>query len=205
MKKRKIKIQLWIIFIVFFILTFLVVSKSYGLFEKNAQGDSDFPIGKWVIKLNNKDISVGQSQSFTVTTFTYTPSTTIEDGYIAPGRSGYFDVYLDATLSEVAVRYDITIDTQVSYADNIIFSVTPGVGGTAIQTGPQTYSGVVTLEDIEDDKIIDFRINVDWQDDINYDDLDSELGTIVGAGIVIPVTVHVIQYLGETITPYVAP
>ena len=204
-KKRRVKRRLWLAVLVFFIITFLVVSKTYAIFERNAEAEALLAIGKWVIKLNNVEITTGQVETFTVTTFTFEDSTTVEDGYIAPGRSGYFDISLDATSTDVAVRYDIDVAIDTPYADNIVFSVTVPVGSSIIQTGPNTYSGVISVADIIQNKIINLRINIDWQNQSGYDATDTALGIVPGAGIPIPVTVNVVQYLGEAITPYVAP
>ncbi len=54
------------------LITILVATNTYALFETNANADANFTVGKWVIKLNNRDISL--DKILTLDNFVYTNS-----------------------------------------------------------------------------------------------------------------------------------
>lgn len=198
----KTKFKLWLLVILFFILSIYLVADSYALFETNSSGEANSTIGKWVIKISDVLISDNQMEEFSVDNFVYETNDNIADGYIAPGRNGYFDIVLDPTGTDVAIRYDLSFDNEQTYGDNIKYSVTLLTGEETIKTGPNTYSGIVTLDQIEQDTKITLRINLTWESERNYDHNDTILGMTENAKIRIPVGISVNQYLGETITPY---
>jgi hypothetical protein len=198
MKKR-----FWLIFLLSLTILAITLSSTYALLETNGHAEVTEDVGKWVIKLNGTDISQGVASDFTINNFIYTDNSNVADNVIAPGRNGYFDITVDPTGTDVAVRYDITISlTAGTYPDNISFSIEDLTNGNAIKTSPDTYSGVITLDDIKSSKTITIRVNITWTDNENYDVSDATLGTNKDSKISIPVTVDVKQYLGETITPY---
>lgn len=198
----KTKFKLWLLVILFFILSIYLVADSYALFETNSSGEANSTIGKWVIKISDVLISDNQMEEFSVDNFVYETNDNIADGYIAPGRNGYFDIVLDPTGTDVAIRYDLSFDNEQTYGDNIKYSVTLLNGEETIKTGPNTYSGIVTLDQIEQNTKITLRINLTWESERNYDYNDTTLGMTEDAKIRIPVGISVNQYLGETITPY---
>src|SRR5574344_464187 len=184
-------------------LIILVMTKTYALFENNGEAKITESIGKWQIKLNGTDISQSITSDFVIDNFIYTDNTNVANGVIAPGRNGYFDIIVDPSGTDVAVRYDITIRlTANTYSGNVSFNIDDQTGGNAVKTSSDTYSGVISLADIKANKTITLRVNMTWLDETNHDIDDTTLGTTLNSGLEIPVTVIVSQYLGEVITPY---
>ena len=97
------KKKLYIIGLILLIITFIVIKNTYALFETNATADAGFQVGKWVIKLNNKDISL--DKLITLDDFVFNNSSHTEEGYFAPGSSGEFEIDIDVSNSDVAVEY----------------------------------------------------------------------------------------------------
>ena len=207
MKINKIRLILWLIVIVLLLITYSVFSKTLALFEDNASGEVNPDIGRWIIYINGNSISDGgTNQDIVIDSFTYTPSQKVENNYIAPGGSAYFDLFVDATDCDVAVRYDITFNfDSMDYSDNISISVEEVGNNNTILTDENTYSGVISLASIENDSIVNIRVHVTWNDISTYDEDDTELGTQYGSKLTVPITVHAEQYLGETLVPYVPP
>ena len=203
MKKSSVKRYLFLLVIFGVLVTSYMIVDTYALFETNGTGVVSEDVGKWIIKLNNTDISGGVSEDFTINNFIYTDNSNVENGFIAPGRNGYFDIVVDAKGTDVAVRYDISVDfTQNSYPDNISFRVENLSGGDAILSDVSTYSGVISLNSINTG-LVTIRVHIEWIEDGLHDLTDSELLSGESASISIPVNVKVLQYLGEEITPYV--
>ena len=201
----KTKIRLYLLVFLFLFLTLVTISDSFALFETDTFGTTQMPIGKWQIKLNDNLITTGISQTLQVDDFIYGENENIQDGYIAPGRNGYFDIILDPGNTEVAIRYDITLNLENNYQESINFDVTPLSGDSTIKTGPNTYSGIINLSEIEMGNNIAIRINITWEDIREFDMQDTELGLVQDNKISIPVNVQVNQYLGEQIDEYIEP
>ena len=201
--KINAKTMLYIGVLVLLIASIYLIKETYAVFETTGTGTADFSIGSWVINLNNIDISSGQTVSFSINSFTYSENSHIANGVIAPGRSGYFDLILDPDGTDVAVRYDITLDMEEEYANNITYYVTT-TDGTTIRTGENTYSGIIDLDSIDDGDVATLRIIVEWVNNGSYDASDTELGLENNASISIPAEINVVQYLGETLEEYSA-
>jgi hypothetical protein len=182
------------------IISLATISKTLAVFETNGSGVATTSVSKWIIKLNNVDISQGSTNSFIIDNVTYSNSANVENGYIAPGRSGYFDIVLDPSGTNVAVRYDIEIDTTSgNYPSNITFTVDNLNSSQVVKTGNNTFSGVVSLADISQNKTITLRLNLNWVDNTENDVSDTEKGVVQNNRILIPINVKVSQYLGEEI------
>lgn len=192
------KSKLWIYTIIAFGISLFLIIGTVASFETDAKAEVNTTIGKFNIKLNGYQIGTGLNQTFTVDNFIYTDNDNVESGYIAPGRSGYFDVILDVTDVDVAFRYDINISADLSnFGDNISYTVTDISTGANINYEDGSYYGIVELDDLDQESEIKLRINISWLNDATYDANDTEVGTVTDNKIVIPVNVHVIQYLGE--------
>lgn len=181
------------------------IADTYAIFETNASATVSQQTGKWVIKLNGTDISGGVVENFTINDFVYTENINVADNVIAPGRNGYFDIVVDPTGTDVAVRYDIKIDlVSGTFPDNISFAIQDLSGQASIKTAVDTYSGVIGLTGIQAGQLVTLRVNITWNNDAtnNHDASDTTLGKDKTSKISIPVEVKVIQYLGEVITPY---
>ena len=203
--RKRIKLVLWLLVIIFVFITVFVFRGTLALFEDNAFGLADMPIGRWIIKLSNQTITSGVTEDIVIDTFQYTQNQHVSPGVIAPGGSAYFDLVFDATDCDVAVKYDLTLKfDEMDYADNISFTVTNS-DSNVVRTGVNTYSGIISLQKIIDEETDSIRVTITWNDDRTHDADDTELGVVEDNKLTIPINVHAIQYLGETLVPYVEP
>lgn len=66
---------------------------------------------------------VGEETTFNIDSLTYTSSEFVVENKIAPSASGYFDVTIDPTGSDVAVRFDVILDVaNLNIIDAIQFT-----------------------------------------------------------------------------------
>ncbi len=201
--KNRIHIILWLIVVVFILLTYAVFYNTLALFETDSSGTINTDIGKWVIKVNNQTITDGQNESIDITNFVYEQNSHVEQGYIAPGTSAYFDLVIDASDCDVAVLYNLDLNfDETTYADNISFSVETLNGPQVVRTDEYVYSGIVSLNSIINEETTSFRIHITWDDDPTYDEDDTALGLVEGNHLVIPMKFNAKQYLGETLVEY---
>ena len=184
MKKR-----LWIIAFIVLLITVVSITGTYALFETEAVAEEEFDIGRWVIKVNNSDISL--AHTITLNNFTYSTSTHTEDGYFAPGRSASFNVIIDASDTDVSVEYELDIDDSVlDDHPNISFNIVNT--NTNESLNGTTYSGVIGLND--QNRTISLMITLVWANNAQYDPNDTDL---IGDELEFLINANFKQYLGE--------
>lgn len=221
--KRKI---LLIMCIISMCITVMLTTSTYSKYSEEADANLQFSVGKWNIKLNNKDVTENNSYDFVIENIVIRGNENVAEGKIAPGLTGYFDINIDPSDTNVSVRYDLTIDGSVLENSKIkVVSVSEITSGTLVKTAENTYTGLILLEDIVKGKQNTIRIEVAWDnvdEMINEDEIedgtepevedgtkteeviqdDLEFAQSMNNVLKIPLTVNTTQYLGEEIIPY---
>lgn len=184
-------------------VTIYEITNTYGLFESNINMDVDSKLATWNILIN--DTNIGKSETFTIDNFISEEDSTVASGKIAPGTSGYFNININPSNTQVSIRYDLTFD--FSKLDNLftITKVEEKNGYNLIKTGPNTYSNVITLNEIKENKTNNIRVHIKWNNNEENNDKDTEIGLTENNTLNIPVSITVLQYSGEKIEPYVEP
>lgn len=195
--------------ILMLLFTFYQVATSYAKYIAEATAVVEKQAGAWAIKVNNTDISNSNSETtFNVDNLIFPESAFVAENKLAPGANGYFEIVIDSSGSSVAVKYDVTLVVDnLNIIDSIKFTkacilvdgeeVEEGI----IKTGENTYSGVISLEDVTNEVQTTLRFYIGWEELENGqgDVADTELGLIKDISTNIPVDVVVTQYLGEPI------
>ena len=184
-------------------VTIYEITNTYGLFESNINMNADSKLATWNILIN--DTNIGKSETFTIDNFISEEDSTVASGKIAPGTSGYFNININPSTTQVSIRYDLTFD--FSKLDNLftITKVEEKNGYNLIKTGPNTYSNVITLNEIKENKTNNIRVHIKWDNNEENNDKDTEIGLTENNTLNIPVSITVLQYSGEKIEPYVEP
>lgn len=199
MKTKKTKRLLWATAIFFVFITIIIITnESYALLETISSGNAEVNTGGWTIKLNEKNISSGVTERFTLNNITYDNSNTnIDEKYIAPGKSGYFDIILDPTGTEVAISYEIKVNLEdTNYPSNIKFSVEELNSSSNITSENNTFTGVISLEEVTKSKTITLRLHLNWENDEQFNEEDTSLGIVENNKIEVPITIVLNQYQG---------
>ena len=184
------KKKIWIVSIFALLLTLLVFTDAYGLFETNAAADSELSIGKWKIKVNDVDISL--AETITLDDFTYSVSQHTADGYFAPGRSAQFEIEIDASECEVSAEYTLEIDdSAIEDYPNIYFSIEDVDTGNTIVSS--SISGTVLLSDVN--RVKTLRVYLNWVNDPAYDESDT---STIGKTLSFIIDADFKQYLGTS-------
>ena len=182
-------------------ITVYNIGNSFALFESDFTIDAGSTAGSWNILVNNVDIT-GSSGTFTVNNVNVTGNNHVVANKMAPGTSAYFDINIVPTGTDVSIRYDLTFDFSLLSTSISVDDITELNNRTLVQTGENTYSGVITLSEIENDTVSNVRVVIIWDNDENNNETDSELGMDLNGSISIPVQIDVTQYLGETLVEY---
>ena len=178
-------------------MTIFMVIDSYGLFESKNVLNVD-NIAKWNVFINGTDIK--KNETFVVDKINLINNDNVLEGKMAPGSKGYFDIVIDPTDTDTSIRYDISFDFS-SLNDKIVVSgIEEITSGNLVRTGKNTYSKVITLNEIKNGITNTIRVYIKW--DNSDDESDSAIGSVINNFINVPVTIAAYQYLGEKIDIY---
>lgn len=196
-----------ILTLIMLILTLLKIGDTYAkYFSKATTSTLTQEVGKWVIKVNEMDIysEAGETVEFEVNNLENFSNANTVPGKISPSSTGYVDIEIDPTGTDVAVRYDVELDlTGVSnLAIEARLEMASGEN-TLVKTAENTYTGIISLTDVEAGTPVTLRCYVIWENDETKNEQDSEAGAVFGQEINLSAKVTATQYLGETITEYV--
>lgn len=198
MMKKTILIIVLLICVIALALTILI---TYALFESNVSANVSVEKATWKIIINNTDVTNQNTKNFVIDKVNIVGNTHTENGKLAPGTSGNFNILIDPSNTDVSVKYEVTFDLtnldktkiQIESIDETILEK------ELIKTGNNTYTGIITLDEINRGVKNEIRVNLKWQEDETTNKEDTQMGSIINNSIEIPVSIKVSQYLGEEI------
>ena len=204
---RKTWLLIGLIMIIF---TAYVITSSYAKYTTEAEGTTEKDAGAWAVSINSTDVVTGNGpHTFNISNITFLPNPYIETGFMGPSSVGYFEIVIDPSGSDTAVRYDISIDsTDFVINDSIIIQsvciMENGVeDDTEItKTTADTYTGIITLAEVNNGDTKTARVYIEWTDEGENDIGDTVVGDERDIQLDLPISVVVSQYMGETITAY---
>ena len=196
MNKTMKKSLLFMFFLMLFFTLYQIVD-TYALFESNKNYEVTKDIAKWIIKVNGNDVT--KTDSFVVEQINYDDSEYVIKGKSAPSLKGYFDIVIDAKEAEVSSLYNIVFDFTNLSSSLKISSIEELNGNNLLLSNIDTYSGVILLSD--DNKIHTIRVTLFWENNEDNNEQDSLIGT-ENKVINIPISVNILQYLGEELSIY---
>lgn len=204
MNKKIISRMLILISLIIILFVIYTITRIYAVFYTEAQGDMQKKISNWTIFVNNTNISEGQVENFTIDELNFKTNEHVKEGKLAPNTSGSFNITIDPSNTEVAIRYNITINKEnlLNSAAQLISIKEIEQNNNLIETEKNVFTGIITLKDIQDGKKNIIETTIQWNDTGESDEKDTEIGIIKNPKIEIPITVDVSQYLGEEIIPY---
>ena len=161
---------------------------TYAKYITSLDSDASANIASWKITINNQDVTSGNSFSNIITPV-FEGNSNIASGVIAPTAEGYFDIVIDASNTDVSLKYTISVsDNQDSAVNDIIISGYSIDGGsrqsvqtTSTVTSPTSeVTSPTSITSINDnfkiegnilynsqDKDISIRVYIKWNDDEN--------------------------------------
>ena len=162
---------------------------TYAKYISSIDSDATADVASWKIYVNNNDVTSGNSFSNIITP-TFEGTSNIASGVIAPTAEGYFDIEIDASDTDVSLKYTITTSpNQDSVVSDIIISgysidngprqsitsgVTSGTSMTSEVTSPTSSTSTNDNFKVEgnilynsQDKDVSIRVYIKWNDDEN--------------------------------------
>ena len=196
MKNRVKKIM--IICILLLCCIFLITKVTYSSYESNTSGDVTGNIAGWNIKVNDVIVSNEVDKVVDIDDVTWNASHT-RSGKLAPGSTGTFNIKLDFSGTDVAVRFDLeVIDKNIDSDKILTLTDIDTVDVTLTRTGVSTYTGIVDVDDI-DTTIVNIALDLSW---VNNDNVNDDISGEFDNSQFLEVNFKATQYGGETINTY---
>ena len=182
-KQKTMLVSILIILIIISLLIGYTFAKYYSIEEGRVASE----IAKWSFKIDGWSSEEVNEISLINTA----DEVSLEDGKIAPGASGNFEIELDATDSEVDVKYNIEVVENGNKPDNLFFTVKKD--GELCEN---SYSSLTELAENElngvilqdEEQTVNFQIIWEWPYETGENETDIALqdveDTSFGAGTV---------------------
>ena len=164
--KRSIKIVIVLLVIVSLGALYIGGRKTYTAYESAVDQDLNIDIAKWEIYLDGKNIT-SSNKAISLKNIEW-EGEHIREGKVAPGSKGIVKV-------EIIPKTDVALKYLISYKDHsvdpkIILTVNSiTLDGENAQIVDNTLSGVVTLEQINNNKKLMLTLEVEWADNEDHD------------------------------------
>lgn len=189
---------LYLLFISFVLITTYEVMDAYGLFESKNKLVVNQNVAHWKILINGSNIT---EEDFVINSINVEGNENVLNGKLAPGVRGYFDVEIDPK-ADTSIVYSISFDFSQISDSFIVENIEETTSGNLIRTDESTYSKVITLNEIKENKKNIVRVYLKWENKEDNNATDSKIGLTENNYINIPVSVSAMQYFGEDIEEY---
>ena len=189
---------LYLLFISFVLITTYEVMDAYGLFESKNKLVVNQNVARWKILINGSNIT---EEDFVINSINVEGNENVLNGKLAPGVRGYFDVEIDPK-ADTSIVYSISFDFSQISDSFIVENIEETTSGNLIRTDESTYSKVITLNEIKENKKNNVRVYLKWENKEDNNATDSKIGLTEKNYINIPVSVSAMQYFGEDIEEY---
>ena len=225
MKKNKKTIQIIVVCLVVLGSLFYLYSKgTYTSYETLTNGKITPKIAKWNIKVDGIEVTTSDVVTIGLSNINWVSNNAVAAKAV-PGSHGFATVKIDPMNTDVSIKYTLEIiDKNVDNKDNKTsntdstsdteISDEPGSApgnkflevsninnstNSLIQTGENTYVGVITLDELKNKTITTLTFDVLWP---LGDDVDPYSDEVNSSSNFLEINFSVEQYKGEVITPY---
>lgn len=201
MKKnyKKLVSILIIIIIVVVCFIYLYSKGTYTIYESQVGGDINPNIAKWNIMVNDTIITTKEITAVDISNINWITDH-VAPNKAAPGSRGILDINVDPLDTDVSIRYDIEIIDKTVDSEKILTvnSVTDTLN-KLVRTDVNTYTGIITLDDINSGNINNIKLDIEWVD--NGEEIDFDVENAIKRDYLI-INFKAVQYNGEKIVPY---
>jgi len=142
-------------------LCIVTLQDTYAKYIASADGTTDISIARWRILVNDFDIR-NQLTSSNLITPTFNGTSHIAPNVIAPTASGYFEVEIDATDTDVSFNYTITVENNEDTIVDDVKILSCYMNGQPITCTNGSVTGTVGINDVS--KVNTLRVNLQWTD-----------------------------------------
>lgn len=146
----------------------ILLGSTHSKYTNKISGNGETEIAKWYFSVN----TATETMETIKLADTYDQSTLI-NGKIAPGTSGSFDLVIDASDTEVGVKYQVDFQNETNKPTNLKFTY-----------GNKTFSNIEgyeeyftdTIDANDSNKIRTLTVNWEWPYESDDDETDTNEG-----------------------------
>ena len=141
-------------------LSVITLQDTYAKYTSAVNETTEIAVARWRILVNNYDIRSSSTTSNLITPV-FSGNTNIASGVIAPTATGYFDIVIDASGTDLSFTYTIDIENSATslVSDVVISNCTMNGNPVTINNGVVT--GNVRLND---QRVNTLRVYIEWRD-----------------------------------------
>ncbi|MDY5992551.1 MAG: hypothetical protein SPJ06_00990 [Bacilli bacterium] len=200
MKKNKKTIQIIVVCLVVLWSLFYLYSKgTYTSYETLTNGKITPKIAKWNIKVDGIEVTTSDVVTIGLSNINWVSNNAVAAKAV-PGSHGFATVKIDPMDTDVSIKYTLEIiDKNVDNNKFLEISNINNSTNSLIQTGENTYVGVITLDELKNKTITTLTFDVLWP---LGDDVDPYSDEVNSSSNFLEINFSVEQYKGEVITPY---
>ena len=200
MKKNKKTIQIIVVCLVVLGSLFYLYSKgTYTSYETLTNGKITPKIAKWNIKVDGIEVTTSDVVTIGLSNINWVSNNAVAAKAV-PGSHGIATVKIDPMDTDVSIKYTLEIiDKNVDNNKFLEISNINNSTNSLIQTGENTYVGVITLDELKNKTITTLTFDVLWP---LGDDVDPYSDEVNSSSNFLEINFSVEQYKGEAITPY---
>lgn len=168
------------------------ITYTYARYLTSIDTSSEATIAKWAVSVKEGSNELSTTQKLTLTV---NENENVVSGKIAPGATATGEFVIDPTGSEVAIDYEVKIDTaNMTNSKMAIESLK--VGDTVLNKDASgNYIGSISLADVVANKTTTVKVTVAWTNDEANNEIDTATGKTAGT-IEIPINITVKQHIG---------
>jgi len=141
-------------------LSVTTLKETYAKYTSSVNETTDIAIARWRILVNDYDIRSSSTTSNLIQPV-FAGTTNIASGVIAPTATGYFEIVLDASGTDLAFNYTFTITNASNSLVSDIRVTSCTVAGVPVTVTNGTVTGTVRLSDPRVTRII---VYIEWLD-----------------------------------------
>lgn len=199
--KKKINYKKIYIIVFLVCILYLFGKITYSFYESRVNDRVEADVADFTILINGTDVSETDGvldSGVILDNISWATDHTRED-MISPGSSGVIELEMDPTQSEVAILYEFQLIDKNIDSTKLVEFESVSSDSDVIKTAADTYSGIITLADINNQvkPVINIAFNFDYEDDIEIDDDESQT-----LDNLFEIHFHAVQYRGEQLVPY---
>ena len=199
---EKTKKILNVVFVMMLIITIIVINRTYALFESSVDLTIKMDVAKWNITVNDALATSNSVQSFVIKNLQLEANSKVENGKVAPGSKGTFDVEMDFKDTDVSVMVELKIDDNKMKAYGLKYNgyTLDDNNITLQEISNKEYYFIVpltTIKNAQDSYKLKMSIEFEWENDENRNKEDTLIGTSEERQkMQIPITLKFTQYTG---------
>lgn len=153
----------------------IFTKKTYTAYESAVDNEVQVEVADWKIEIDGQDISTATrdiSLSNIKWQHSHASNTTA-----APGSVGIVKVKIDPTTTDVAIKYTISYTDHTIDPDCILTVTHIYMEEEELdKINDNTYSGLITIDQIKEQITRNLVIHVEWINDENNNEIDTQIG-----------------------------